>query len=72
MTRRLSTREAEVVTGLRQFKPYKAIAHDLGIAESTARVLGSRALRKMRLTRTALRIRKHPRTQRSVAETGKP
>jgi DNA-binding CsgD family transcriptional regulator len=26
---------------------YKEIAHQLGIAESTARVLGSRALRKL-------------------------
>lgn len=45
-TDRLTQREREIVRALRQGKPYKAIAHELGIAESTARVLGARARRK--------------------------
>lgn len=49
--RRLSDRESDVVRLLRAGKPYKSIAYELGIAESTARVLGSRALRKCKRTR---------------------
>lgn len=44
---RLSPRERDVVRLLRAGKPYKAIAWELGIAPSTARVVGSRALRKL-------------------------
>lgn len=62
----LSSREREVVVRLRAHKPYKQIAHELGVAESTARVLGSRALRKMRTTRTALRL---VRTRTRTAES---
>ena len=48
---KLTPRERDVVSGLRAGKTYKAIAHELGIAESTARVLGSKALRKSKRTR---------------------
>lgn len=50
----LSRREQDVVRRLREGRPYKDIAHELGIDESTARVLGSRALRKLGKTRHAL------------------
>lgn len=50
----LSSREGEVLQQLRAGKPYKEIASRLGIAESTARVHGSNALRKIKRTRLAL------------------
>lgn len=47
MTGKLTVREREVVRLLRAGKPYKHLARELGIQPSTARVLGSRALRKL-------------------------
>lgn len=47
LSARLSPRERDIVRLRRRGLPYKAIAFELGIAESTARVLGSRARRKL-------------------------
>lgn len=44
----LSSRERQVVERLRAGANYKAIAHELRIAEGSARVHGARALRKLR------------------------
>lgn len=46
----LTHREQEVLTHLREGKPNKIIAHELGISESTVKVHVSRILRKLRAT----------------------
>jgi DNA-binding NarL/FixJ family response regulator len=46
----LSKRENEVLTRLRQGKPNKIIAHELGISESTVKVFVQRIMMKLRAT----------------------
>lgn len=59
---RLSDREQEVVRHLRDGRNYKEIAALLGIAVPTARVLGSRALRKIGRPRLSLVVHGRVRT----------
>lgn len=59
---RLSDRENEVLRHLREGKNYKEIAAQLGIAVPTARVLGSRGLRKIGRPRLSLVVHGRVRT----------
>jgi FixJ family two-component response regulator len=57
--KKLTIREREVLDRLAAGAAYKVIAFDLGIEQATARVLGSRALRKRGVSRLALQARTH-------------